>query len=96
VPGRETAVVAYHPLRLAQGYWAWLKNLLEGDADPDELLAAVEERTPFRRYLEDAALQDREATLALAREIFAERARLRAQGISIPEAWELFLADLGI
>jgi len=92
----ETTSVAYHPLRLAQGYWAWLKSLLAGDADPDELLAAVEEWTPFRRYLEDAALQDREATLALAQEIFTERARLGAQGIPIPEAWELFLADLGI
>ncbi|MGK0618452.1 hypothetical protein [Meiothermus cerbereus] len=92
----ETTTVAYRPLQLAQGYWGWLKSLLEADADPDELLAAVEEWTPFRRYLEDAALQDREATLTLAREIFAERARLGAQGIPIPEAWELFLADLGI
>ena len=63
--------MAYHPLRLAQGYWAWLKSLLAGDADPDELLAAVEEWTPFRRYLEDAALQDREAALALAQEVAA-------------------------
>ena len=90
--------VAYQPLRLARAYVDWVRGLLdlEGEADPDELLEAVEEWSRFRRYLRDAALEDREAALALAREVFAERERLREQGIPVPETWEKFLAYLGL
>ncbi|UZX15004.1 hypothetical protein KQ693_10290 [Thermus sp. PS18] len=75
-----------------------MKGLLDlgEEADPDELLDAVEEWTPFRRYLRDAAREDREAALALAREAFAERARLAAQGFPVPETWEAFLQRLGL
>ncbi len=56
----------------------------------------MEEWPLFRRYLRDAALEDREAALALAREAFAERARLAAQGFPVPETWEAFLQRLGL
>ena len=94
----QEAALAYQPLRLARAYVDWVRGLLdlEGKADPDELLEAVEEWSRFRRYLRDAALEDREAALALAREVFAERERLREQGIPVPETWEKFLAYLGL
>ncbi len=52
--------------------------------------------TPFRGYLRDAAREDREAALALAREVFAEGPRLRALGFPLPETWEAFLARVGL
>ncbi|MGC8967787.1 MAG: hypothetical protein ACP5JV_05610 [Thermus sp.] len=92
----QDAALAYRPLQLARAYVDWVRGLLEGEADPDELLDAVEEWTPFRRYLRDAAREDREAALALAREVFADRARLAAQGFPVPESWEAFLQRLGL
>ncbi|MGC8905671.1 hypothetical protein [Thermus sp.] len=92
----QDAALAYRPLQLARAYVDWVRGLLEEEADPDELLDAVEEWTPFRRYLRDAAREDREAALALAREVFAERARLAAQGFPVPETWEAFLQRLGL
>ncbi|WP_347240260.1 hypothetical protein [Thermus sp.] len=92
----QDAALAYRPLQLARAYVDWVRGLLEEETDPDELLDAVEEWTPFRRYLRDAAREDREAALALAREVFAERARLAAQGFPVPETWEAFLQRLGL
>ena len=94
----QEAALAYQPLRLARAYVDWVRGLLdlEGKADPDELLEAVEEWSRFRRYLRDAALEDREAALVLAREVFAERTRLAAQGFPVPESWEVFLRRVGL
>ncbi|GAA5337725.1 hypothetical protein YIM73052_11880 [Thermus antranikianii] len=94
----QEAPLAYAPLALARAYLAWVRELLDRgeEADPDELLDAVEEWTPFRGYLRDAAREDREAALALAREVFAEGPRLRAHGFPLPETWEAFLARVGL
>jgi len=94
----QEAALAYRPLQLARAYVDWVRELLDlgEEADPDELLEAVEEWGRFRHYLQDAAQEDREAVLALAREVFAERARLAAQGFPVPETWETFLRGLGL
>ncbi len=94
----QEAALAYRPLQLARAYVDWVRELLDlgEEADPDELLEAVEEWSRFRHYLQDAAQEDREAVLALAREVFAERARLAAQGFPVPETWEAFLRGLGL
>ncbi|MCS6869814.1 hypothetical protein [Thermus sp.] len=60
--------------------------------DPDEALVVVEEFPLLEQHIRDLYAEDPEAALALAWEIVAERERLLAQGIRLPETPEALLS----
>ncbi|WP_243092554.1 hypothetical protein [Thermus hydrothermalis] len=94
---QETRLVEFTPLELASWSWSELKDFLGNpeDYNPDEVLALIEEFPCLKRYLRRAYQDDPEPALALAREILAERERLSAHGIRVPETLEALLGLTG-
>ncbi|MCS7194494.1 MAG: hypothetical protein NZ849_06220 [Meiothermus sp.] len=81
-------------LELARWRWREVKRFLERPEayNPDEALVLVEEFPLLEEHLRDLYAEDPEPALALAQEIFAERERLLAQGIRLPETPEALLS----